>query len=241
MSATGAWHVADAEMARFCAQFATLLAADVKLMPALVTSRQQSTNELMGEVLLEVQTDLEGGLTLAAAFARQPDVFSPFAIQLVRQGELEGRLAEAFHTLAEHYRGASTERAATAGGGSIAIDASMLTEAIRPFAVTILIALGVVGVLSALVLILQEQGVLPEGLSGPTILLITALVVLLAAVLLRGSRPASAHVPSQAPLPLEASVAITAPARAAVRPRVRSDASYLERDPNEPVDLDLDA
>jgi hypothetical protein len=240
MSASAGWQVPDAEMASFCQQFATLLAADVKLMPALITSRQQTTNELLSEVLLELQTELEDGLTLAAAMAKQPDVFSPFAIQMIRQGEMEGRLDEAFRKLSEHYGGApSGDKSSPV---VLHLDAAVLAEALRPFIVTLLIAIGIVGALSAVILVAQEKLWIPEELSGPTILLVTALTLLLAAVVLnarRRGRSARADA-SSAEASAQAMAARAHAKRDQVPPRqaVRSDNDYLERDPNEPIDLD---
>ncbi len=241
------WQVPDPEMAAFCAQFATLLAADVKLMPALITSRQQTDNELLSEVLLDVQTELEAGLTLAAALSKQPDVFSPFAIQMVRQGEIEGTLPDAFRKLAEHHRGLEPERRASDGPVVLHLDAGVLMEAIRPFIVTVFLAIGVVGVLSAAVLVAKERNLIPDELEGPTILLVAALTLLLAAVVLRGTRrpkpapAAPARVRTEPPPAEPVAAASPTPRPRTEEPRtaMRTDEDYLLRDPGTPVDLDV--
>ncbi len=233
--------VPNAELAAFSQQFATMLAADVKLMPAIVTSRQQTTDELLSEVLLEVQTGLENGLTLAASMSAHPDVFSPFCIQLVRQGELEGALPDAFLKLAAHYAGTAGAETGGAGGRVVvALDAGAISEAIRPFAVAALIAVGVVGIACGVILVAKERGLIPEGLSGPTILLASALTLLLTAVTLHGSRRRPAPTPVAAPARAAARpVAPTtaAPETAAPAP-ARTDTEYLQRDPSEPINLD---
>ena len=45
--------VSSEELAQFCREFAVMLASDVKLMPAVVTLRQQTENPYFREVLLE--------------------------------------------------------------------------------------------------------------------------------------------------------------------------------------------
>lgn len=246
MTSGAEWHVPESELASFCLQFATLLAADVKLMPALITTRQQSSNELLSEVLLEIQTDLEDGLTLAAAMSKQPDVFSPFTIQMVRQGEIEGSLSDAFRKLADHYGGHQQDRQSGGGPVTVSLDAAVLVEAIRPFIVTVLIAVGVVGAASAAILIAQERGLVPEGLTGPGILGVAALTLLLAAVLLRGSRRPAPARPSRArnggvqtpEAPAAAQRVTPQAAQPSDRQSLRSDEDYLERDPSAPIDLD---
>jgi hypothetical protein len=250
MSEGARWHVPDGEMASFCLQFATLLAADVKLMPAIITSRQQTTNELLSEVLLEVQSELENGLTLAAAMSKQPDVFSPFAIQMVRQGEIEGALPDAFRKLSDHYSGRQSGGQAGPSPVVVQLDARVLVEAIRPFIVTVLIAVGIVGVASAVILIAKDRKLIPEDLSGPTILLVAALTLLLAAVVLHARRrgPAAAPSPQRSPAtsatepqpPTPAGERHGRPTPAEPRQAARSDEDYLGRDPNEPVNLDVD-
>jgi hypothetical protein len=177
--------------------------------------------------------------------SKQPDVFSPFTIQMVRQGEVEGSLSDAFRKLADHYGGHQPDRQSGGGPVVVSLDAAVLVEAIRPFIVTVLIAVGIVGAASAAILIAQERGLIPEGLSGPGILGVAALTLLLAAVLLRGSRRPAPAQPSRPRNGGVASPEAQAPAprpipRAtpAERQSLRSDEDYLERDPSAPVDLD---
>lgn len=96
-------NVTNAEIAAMCQQFASLTHAQLNILDIFEAMREQSSNPLLREVIDSVRTDVENGRTLATAFSRYPNVFSPFFISMVRQGELEGELDKAFADLAVHY------------------------------------------------------------------------------------------------------------------------------------------
>ncbi|MBD3177687.1 MAG: hypothetical protein GF320_21145 [Armatimonadia bacterium] len=184
--------VSSEELAGFCSEFAVMLASDVKLMPAIVTLRQQTENVYFREVLLEVQEDLENGFTLAAAFARHPDVFSPFLIQLVRQGELEGALPEVFRKVAEHYAGGEMGAEGLGGGSGpvvVNLDISTIVEVLRPLLVMLPTALAFVGFAIAGIWVAMEREWIPGEQAGPTILATAALSFLLVAAAFSRFRP----------------------------------------------------
>ncbi len=93
----------NAELAQMCHQFASLTAADVNVLDIFDTLEAQTENAFLREVLGKVREHLEMGHTLATAFNRYPNTFSPFFITMVREGELEGDLAQSFEELAIHY------------------------------------------------------------------------------------------------------------------------------------------
>jgi len=182
--------VSNAELAEFCRQFGVMLASDVKLMPAVVTLRQQTENEYFREVLLEVQIDLENGYTLAAGLSRHPDVFSPFMIQLARQGEFEGALPEVFKKLAEHY---SSDQAGAEGsfGGQVVVnlDMSTIVEVLRPLLVMIPTAVAFVGFAIAAIWFAMKKDWFPGTQIGPTVLMTGSLAFLLVAAAFSRFRP----------------------------------------------------
>ncbi|HOS94269.1 MAG TPA: type II secretion system F family protein, partial [Armatimonadota bacterium] len=119
------------EMAHFCRQFGTMLSADVNLLPVVATLRQQTGNEYLREVLLGVQEDLEMGVPLAVAFSRYPQDFSPFFIQLVRQGEIEGALPDVLQRLADHYEAeARGELSGSQPEVTVNLDMALVVEAL---------------------------------------------------------------------------------------------------------------
>ena len=95
--------ITNAEIAGFCQQFASLMHAQVNILDIFEALREQSANPLLREIIDSVRTDVENGRTLATAFSRYPNVFSPFFISMIRQGELEGEVDKSMADLAEHY------------------------------------------------------------------------------------------------------------------------------------------
>ena len=95
--------VANSEMAQLCRQFASLMHAQVNILDIFDALREQTGNALLREILDKVREDVEMGRTLATAFSRYPQVFSPFFISMVRQGELEGELDRILSDLATHF------------------------------------------------------------------------------------------------------------------------------------------
>ena len=95
--------VTNTELAQFCRQFSSLMHAQVNILDIFEALREQSTSAFLREVVDNVRTDVENGRTLATAFSRYPQVFSPFFISMVRQGELEGELDRILSDLANYY------------------------------------------------------------------------------------------------------------------------------------------
>jgi hypothetical protein len=95
--------ISNAEMATMCRQFATLMTAQVNILEIFAALREGTENRFLREVLYSVQEAVEMGRSLATAFSRYPQAFSPFFISMLRQGELEGELDRVLEELAVHY------------------------------------------------------------------------------------------------------------------------------------------
>ncbi len=95
--------ITNAQLAAFCRQFGSLMHAEINILDIFDTLREQSDSAFMREVVDSVREDVEMGRTLATAFSRYPQSFSPFFISMVRQGELEGELDRTFDLLADHF------------------------------------------------------------------------------------------------------------------------------------------
>ncbi len=102
MAVTLPERVTAREVSAFCRQFATMSKANVNLLDILRTLGQQTDNEWFRRILASVRRDVEYGRSLASAFSRFPADFSPFFIQMVRQGEVEGLLGDVFQSLAQY-------------------------------------------------------------------------------------------------------------------------------------------
>ena len=86
-----------------CRQLYTLTKAGVPILRALAGLRDSTPNRGLARVLGGVRENLEAGRELSVAIARYPKVFSPLFLNLVRVGEMTGRLEEVFLRLAEYY------------------------------------------------------------------------------------------------------------------------------------------
>jgi MSHA biogenesis protein MshG len=87
----------------FCRQMYTLLKAGVPIMRALAGLQESSTNPELNRVVTDVREKLEAGQELSIGMSAHPAVFSTFMINMLRVGELTGRLDEVFLRLYEFF------------------------------------------------------------------------------------------------------------------------------------------
>jgi len=86
----------------FFRQIYSLLKAGVPIMRALAGLQESAANLAMKKVLQDLRESLDSGRELSAAMARHPKVFSAFAVNMVRVGEMTGMLEEIFLRLFYH-------------------------------------------------------------------------------------------------------------------------------------------
>ena len=84
----------------FLRQLSTLIGAGLPLAQSMRTVAEQTDNLKMQQVVQEIIADIEGGKSLAASFAKHPDVFDTIVIALVTAGEASGTLDEALQRVA---------------------------------------------------------------------------------------------------------------------------------------------
>ena len=94
----------------FTQEMATLLQAGVPLDRALGMLAEMTSVPRFGEVVLDLQTRVRHGDTLADSLAEHDRVFSRFYINLVRAGESGGALESVLVRLAEHLEQAKDTR-----------------------------------------------------------------------------------------------------------------------------------
>jgi MSHA biogenesis protein MshG len=85
----------------FSRQMYTLLKAGVPISRALAGLKESSQNQTLNRVVGEVREKLESGHELSLGMVAHPKVFSPFMVNMVRVGEMTGRLDEVFLRLYE--------------------------------------------------------------------------------------------------------------------------------------------
>src|SRR3954453_3538166 len=76
----------------FARQFATMIAAGVSVVQALVTLEEQTDDKYLREVIADVRSDVEGGVILPKALAQHPKVFNRLFVAMVEAGESSGTL-----------------------------------------------------------------------------------------------------------------------------------------------------
>lgn len=84
----------------FTRQLSTMIAAGVPLTRGLATLQEQTESKQFKAILSNVSKDVEGGMALADAFEKYPNVFSEVYINMVRAGEAGGILEEILKRLA---------------------------------------------------------------------------------------------------------------------------------------------
>ncbi len=89
-----------AELEIFTSQMALLLKNGIKIDQALATARKAVTNKILSRGLERVHEEVRAGASLAAALAKQREIFDPLYVSVVEVGEASGRLPEIFSELA---------------------------------------------------------------------------------------------------------------------------------------------
>ncbi len=93
----------NAVIARFSRTLATMFAAGVPLVEAMVSVAGAAGNSVYNKAILEVRDDVAGGTTLQSSLAQRKDLFPNMLIQMVGIGEESGALDEMLDKVAEYY------------------------------------------------------------------------------------------------------------------------------------------
>lgn len=89
------------EIVTFTRQLATMVSAGLVLSEALDILQEQQDNKKLKLVLSDVSRNVKGGLALAAALSRHPDVFPILYVNLVKSGEASGKLDTVLSKMAD--------------------------------------------------------------------------------------------------------------------------------------------
>lgn len=84
--------VSSTELVVMTRQLATMVSSGLVLSDALDILEEQQTGKVFKKALGDISQDIKGGLTLAQAFGRFPDIFSHLYVNLVKSGETSGKL-----------------------------------------------------------------------------------------------------------------------------------------------------
>lgn len=83
----------------FSRQLAAMLSAGVPVTRALSTLAKQTTNPTLAAAIDDITKNVEGGGTLADAFAQYPKIFNKLFVSMIETGELGGILEQSLMSL----------------------------------------------------------------------------------------------------------------------------------------------
>ena len=89
------------DIAVFSRQFAVMINSGLSLIRSLAILADQTENPELARILGEVRLDVEKGVSLSAAIAKHPKVFTRLYIAMVRSGEIGGVLDAVLMRLAD--------------------------------------------------------------------------------------------------------------------------------------------
>ena len=89
------------DIAAFTRQLANLIHSGFSLAAALATLRGQSRHPSLKELVSDLYEQIEKGAYFSQALARHPEAFSFFYLNMIRIGELSGKMDETLGRLAE--------------------------------------------------------------------------------------------------------------------------------------------
>lgn len=90
------------ELFVFFRQLSVLVGAGVPLVQSLKSLADQSESAYFSEIISKLASDIDGGASFSNALVKHLKVFSLFTINLVKSGEVTGRLRETLLYLADH-------------------------------------------------------------------------------------------------------------------------------------------
>jgi len=91
------------ELAVFCKQFRSIMAAGVTIIEALQMLAEQTENKTFRAAIEDVHDRVQRGETLAGAMSNHPKIFPEMMIQMMNAGEASGSLEIAFERLSVQF------------------------------------------------------------------------------------------------------------------------------------------
>lgn len=82
-------------------QLATMVGAGLVLSEAMDILEEQQDNKAFKKALKEISQDIKGGLTLAQALNKYPDIFPRLYVNLIKSGEASGKLDKVLLQMAD--------------------------------------------------------------------------------------------------------------------------------------------
>ncbi len=169
-------------------QFGGMLDAGIDLLRILEVLGDQFANTTAKQVFKSLERDLRLGRMLSIALGRFPEVFSPFYVNMIRQGELEGSLAVAFTKVAEHLARGDFEADGSFDPTSVQ-SATALVDRITPLACWLALSLAATLIATAALWYGTLAQALPAQFLGPNIVLLAGVFTLVSSLIFHRLRP----------------------------------------------------
>jgi Type II secretion system (T2SS), protein F/ClpX C4-type zinc finger len=182
--------ITSQELAVFCRQVGAMMVAGVDILRAIHVAADQSGSERLQRVAAYLCRDLENGRLFAVAVARYPDLFSPFFVSMVRQGEREGVLGQVLTSMADYLdreHGAAPGHVDGSAAGAFNIDEAI--EKLKPLIFWQMLTLGAIALGVAGLWWSHMLEWLPVGSFGPNVALWVGLCILLSALIFHRYHP----------------------------------------------------
>jgi len=151
------------DLAVMARQMATMVGAGLALLRTLTILAEQTEHKKLKVALTTVRTQVESGTSLSEAMVRQPRVFPPLMVHLVRAGEVGGFLDQALESTAETFE------------KDVKLRQTIKSAMTYPVVVLIMAIIGMVAMLLFIVPVFQKMF---EGLGGELPLPTQILVVI---------------------------------------------------------------
>jgi len=90
------------DLAIFTRQFSTMLEAKISIHDALNALYYQTPNPTLREAVFQISSDLDAGISLSQALAKQSHIFFEFYIHLIQSAEVTGQVEESMGFLADY-------------------------------------------------------------------------------------------------------------------------------------------
>jgi type IV pilus assembly protein PilC len=90
-------------LAIFCREFAIMISAGITITKAIETLKTSTRNRKLREILEEVHIELLKGRMLSDSLEKYPKTFPVFFRNMIRIGEISGRLDKVLPELADYY------------------------------------------------------------------------------------------------------------------------------------------
>lgn len=94
--------ISQKEIVALSRQLSIMFKSEIPLVEIFQTLAKQTRNSWLAERIFEIVEKIEGGAPLSKTFSSYPEIFSSFYVNMVKSGEVSGKLSDVFLYLADH-------------------------------------------------------------------------------------------------------------------------------------------